>query len=109
MKLTESRSGISEKAKSTGISLFDRAVGRDSRPTWGNRIYKDVNDLNYDVKVDRFAHINHFKKVVPSRGIKKRKSSERHNSPGKIKAFEAVKESPRLNKSCFNPESIEIG
>lgn len=27
-------------------------MGRDTRPAWSNRIIKDFNDLNYEVKED---------------------------------------------------------
>jgi len=44
------KSGLKEALKSTGTSIFYKAVGRDTRPAWGNRIIKDFNDLDYEVK-----------------------------------------------------------
>lgn len=53
MKISEltddGASSIKEKLKSTGASLFYKAVGRDTKPAWGNRIVKDFNDLDYDI------------------------------------------------------------
>ena len=31
------------------------------KASWGNRIVKDFNDLDYDVSVDRFSKNNRFK------------------------------------------------
>jgi hypothetical protein len=45
----------SERFRSTGTSLVFRSIGREIKPTWGNRIVKDINDLNYDIPIDFFG------------------------------------------------------
>lgn len=38
--------------RSTGTSLVFKTVGRNTKPSWSNRIIKDVNDLHYDLDID---------------------------------------------------------
>lgn len=52
---------MKDKLKSTGSSLFYRATGRETKPTWGNRIVKDFYDLDYDVKNDMVKFNQNFK------------------------------------------------
>lgn len=61
--LQESRASSSNQdpLKSTRGSFFSRALGRDSRPAWSNRIVKDFNDLDYDTTIDRFSNSTRFK------------------------------------------------
>lgn len=42
----------SEIFRSTGTSLVFKTVGRNTKPSWSNRIIKDVNDLQYDLDID---------------------------------------------------------
>jgi len=60
--LHESRASSSGKdpLKSTRASFFSRAVGRDTRPSWGNRILKDFYDLDYDFTLDRYSNPSQF-------------------------------------------------
>ena len=37
------------KMRSTGASIFHRAIGRETSANWGNRIVKDFYDLDYDL------------------------------------------------------------
>lgn len=46
--------GPKSKLRSTGSSLFYRAVGRETKPAWGNRIVKDFYDLDYNVPTSSF-------------------------------------------------------
>lgn len=61
--LQESRasSSIKDHLKSTRGSFFNRAVGRDTRPVWGNRIVKDFYDLDYDTTSFSFSNPRRFK------------------------------------------------
>jgi hypothetical protein len=42
----------SDVFKSTGTSLVFKTVGRSTKPSWSNRIIKDVNDLSYTLDLD---------------------------------------------------------
>jgi hypothetical protein len=42
------------KLRSTGSTMFYRAVGRETKPAWGNRIVKDFYDLDYNVPTSSF-------------------------------------------------------
>ena len=50
MMISDSRASTSLKdtLKSTRGSFFYRAMGRDTKPAWGNRIVKDFYDLDYN-------------------------------------------------------------
>jgi len=45
----------SEALRSTGVSLVFRTVGRNIKPSWSNRITKDVNDLSYNIDINFFG------------------------------------------------------
>lgn len=49
--------------RSTGTSLVFKTVGRNTKPSWSNRIVKDVNDLQYSINVDLFGK-NKFQSVT---------------------------------------------
>lgn len=36
-------------------SLIFRTVGRNTKPSWSNRIVKDVNNLHYNLHIDLFG------------------------------------------------------
>lgn len=53
--------GGKSKLRSTGSSMFYRAVGRETKPAWGNRIVKDFYDLDYNVASTTFKLNENFK------------------------------------------------
>ena len=53
----------SEALRSTGASIVFKTVGRNVKPTWTNRITKDVNDLSYNININFFGK-NRFKSVT---------------------------------------------
>ena len=63
MNMEDSRatSALKKNMKSTRGSFFSKGTGREIAPSWGNRIVKDFNDLDYDVSIDRFSNKNRFK------------------------------------------------
>ena len=56
----------SEALRSTGVSLVFRTVGRNIKPSWSNRITKDVNDLSYNIDINLFGK-NQFKSMTLER------------------------------------------
>jgi len=61
LMLQESRASSSAKdqLRSTRGSFFNRTLGRDTRPAWGNRIVKDFYDLDYDLTSHHSTRPNH--------------------------------------------------
>lgn len=56
----------SEALRSTGVSLIFKTVGRNIKPSWSNRITKDVNDLSYNIDINFFGK-NQFKSMTLER------------------------------------------
>lgn len=50
-----------------------KAVGRDTKPAWGNRIVKDSYDLEYDIPGDLAKMTEKFIKSPPKRQLKRAK------------------------------------
>jgi hypothetical protein len=40
---------LADHLKGAGSPLFLKAVGRDTKPVWGNRMVNDFYDLDYDI------------------------------------------------------------
>jgi hypothetical protein len=112
--------GIKEAMKSTGASLFFRSIGRETRPTWGNRIVKDFYDLDYDVQADLFKHTSKFRNSELTKhkklraDIEKSKISRRKVSldtkalPNRSLSHSRKSKNGRpLSK--HNPETIDLG
>ena len=113
-------SAAKQNMKSTRGSFFTKVTGRDSKPTWGNRIVKDFNDLQYDVSIDRFSKPNRFKnndllkrrKVqadLRSRRSSRNKvqaSSGPHDVPFKAKSVSRNGKNQALNSPLPNPERL---
>jgi hypothetical protein len=82
------QSAIKETLKSTGTSVFYKAIGRDTRPAWSNRIIKDFNDLDYEVKEDiikspgKFLNNDLAKKKRVREDINNRISGSRKGNKG---------------------------
>ena len=53
----------SEAFRSTGASLVFKTIGRNIKPSWTNRIVKDVNDLTYNLDLNLLGK-NKFKSVT---------------------------------------------
>lgn len=56
----------SDALRSTGTSLVFKTVGRNVKPSWSNRITKDVNDLSYNININFFGN-NKFKSLTLER------------------------------------------
>lgn len=69
--------GLKSKLHSTGSSLFYRAVGRETKPAWGNRIMKDFYDLDYDVPTTSFQLAHKFSSSTKQQYRRLRQDIER--------------------------------
>lgn len=66
----------SEAFRSTGTSLVFKTVGRGTRPSWSNRITKDINDLQYNLETDYIGKAKFSSVTLESR---RRKSDDKRN------------------------------
>jgi hypothetical protein len=66
--------------RSTGTSLVFRSIGREIKPTWGNRIVKDFNDLSYDVPIDLIGKGKFTKSTISPKNQKQIKNTKKHTS-----------------------------
>lgn len=97
----------------TGSALFRKAVGRDTKPAWTNRIVKDFYDLDYDLPdnlakfTDRPSKQEKWKQSRASSGLSKepykRKEDAIDNHSEVISARKKPKESAYLDSYRHNP------
>ena len=92
-------------------------MGREDRPSWGNRFLKDFNDLHYDFAIDRFSNSNKFinSQLLQSDRLKSdlkgtdrsKKKLNPEDSLGNSQG-RGAKRGLNLNLSLHQPERIEI-
>ena len=76
------------KMRSTGASIFHKAVGRETSANWGNRIVKDFYDLDYDLSSSltkfnqKFKSNAHTQRGKVRENIRRVQLSSRRNSTG---------------------------
>lgn len=114
--------GVKSKLKSTGTSVFQKAVGRQTSAAWGNRIVKDFYDLDYDIPSTLSKLTENFKsKELEQRkrvraDIKKSHLSQKKmsldvHSHHQTERKRVSNDKPYMKKkvSLANPETIDIG
>ena len=81
--------------RSTRGSFFTKYTGREVKASWGNRVVKDFNDLQYEVSTNRFSKPNSFKNAdvlkrrklqdaINNRRVSRRKISIGGGSPSSL-------------------------
>lgn len=61
---------LKQKLKGTDSTIFVKATGRSTKPSWGNRIIKDFYDLDYDISNNLSKISEKFTINDPSKYIK---------------------------------------
>jgi hypothetical protein len=91
---------LKERLKSTGDSLFVRAVGRSTKPAWGNRLVKDFYDLDYDMTSSLAKITEKFTRKEPGRvvranlGLSKGMLTSKETIDSQCESISKRKESP---------------
>ncbi len=114
MMISDSRASTSLKdnLKSTRGSLFYKAMGRDTKPAWGNRIVKDFYDLDYNPESDLLS--NSFKKSSMNKSrpyLQTRRQKHNHKKAAPADQLPPPSTLPtrkNYSLSLRNPERIEI-
>ena len=78
--------------KRNSISTAFKSVGRDTKASWGYRIYKDVNNLSYNVNYD----------LIKGKGDLKNKPSFKRNGKNNISLSSSSKKDLRPDTSPTN-------
>jgi hypothetical protein len=101
--------------------MFYRAVGRETKPAWGNRIVKDFYDLDYEVPTSTFKISERFKdssarqhrrirEDIQKSKLNRKKLPAANHSEMLSDRRKTVEVRPnRRSMLRHNPETIEVG